>query len=202
MTVLRTQISPMLAVSDGNAAIEFYRTAFGAELLWRLGDEQVAAGLSIDGAKFFLARESPSDGARSPASAGFTTVRVELFVDDPAAVHRQAVAAGARDRSAVEERQHPMQGPHPMQRMLQGSVVDPSGHRWLVGKILEQPAGRSPYAAMTFFWNRRAAAKKSKAPMIVSINPSNHRCRRPAPRRMMPRVMLMKYVAGTNMLMM
>jgi len=24
-----------------------------------------------------------------------------------------------------------------MQRMLQGSVVDPFGHRWLVGKIFE-----------------------------------------------------------------
>ena len=137
MTVMRTQISPMLAVSDGNAAIEFYRTAFGAELLWRLGDEQVVAGLSIDGAKFFLAHESPSHGTRSPASADFTTVRIELFVDDPVAVHRQAVAAGARDRSAVEEHQYPMEGPQPIQRMLQGSVVDPFGHMWLVGKILE-----------------------------------------------------------------
>jgi PhnB protein len=69
MTVMRTQISPMLAVSDGNAAIEFYRTAFGAELLWRLGDDEVVAGLSIDGAKFFLAHEPPSHGTRSPASA-------------------------------------------------------------------------------------------------------------------------------------
>jgi hypothetical protein len=41
MTVMRTQISPMLAGSDGNVAIEFSRTAFGAQLLWRLGDEQV-----------------------------------------------------------------------------------------------------------------------------------------------------------------
>jgi len=49
-----------------------------------------------------------------------------------------------------------------------------------------------PYAAMTFFWNRRAAAKKSKAPIIVSISPSNHKCLRPAPRRIIPRVMLIK----------
>jgi uncharacterized glyoxalase superfamily protein PhnB len=28
-----TQISPMLAVTDGNAAIAFYRAAFGAALL-------------------------------------------------------------------------------------------------------------------------------------------------------------------------
>ena len=50
---MQTQISPMLAVSDGTAAIDFYKTAFGAKLLWQLGDEHVVAGLSIDGASFF-----------------------------------------------------------------------------------------------------------------------------------------------------
>ncbi len=93
---MATQISPMLAVGDGNAAVEFYKAAFGATLLWHLdGSGHVVAGLSIDGAKFFLAHESPPHGTRGPASVGFTTVRIELFVDDPIAVHRQALAAGA-----------------------------------------------------------------------------------------------------------
>jgi hypothetical protein len=30
-----------------------------------------------------------------------------------------------------------MTGPRPIKRMLQGSVLDPSGHMWLIGKILE-----------------------------------------------------------------
>jgi uncharacterized glyoxalase superfamily protein PhnB len=84
-----------LAVSDGNAAIAFYKAAFGAALLWHLDGEHVVAGLSINGAKFFLASESPPHGTHSPSSAGFTTVRIELFVDDPIAVQRQAIAAGA-----------------------------------------------------------------------------------------------------------
>lgn len=50
-----TEISPMFAVSDGNAAIEFYKAAFGATILWHLDGGHVVAGLSIDGAKFFLA---------------------------------------------------------------------------------------------------------------------------------------------------
>jgi hypothetical protein len=54
-----TQISPMLAVTDGNAAIKFYKAAFGATVLWSLGDDHVVAGLSINGAEFFLATESP-----------------------------------------------------------------------------------------------------------------------------------------------
>ena len=35
--VMMTQIAPMLAVSDGKAAIDFYKAAFGAQLLWQLG---------------------------------------------------------------------------------------------------------------------------------------------------------------------
>jgi len=133
-----TQISPMLAVSDGNAAIEFYQAAFGATVLWHLdGGGHVVAGLSIDGARFFLAHESPPHGTRGPASVGFTTVRIELFVDDPITVHKQALAAGAVEHSPMTEHSHTMTGPHPIMRMLQGSVLDPFGHLWLVGKILE-----------------------------------------------------------------
>jgi PhnB protein len=134
---MTTRIAPMLAVSDGNAAIAFYTAAFGATMLWHLdGDGHVVAGLSIDGAPFFLAHESPPHGTRAPNSAGFTTVRIELFVDDPVAVHRRAIAAGAVEGSPVREHVHTTTGPHPISRMLQGSVVDPFGHKWLIGKFL------------------------------------------------------------------
>ena len=132
---MKTQISPMLAVSDGTAAIAFYKAAFGATVLWDL--DGAVAGLSIDGAPFFMAHESPPHGTRSPASVNFTTVRIELFVDDPVAVHRRAVEAGATDHSPVKEHTHTTIGPHPITRMLQGAVVDPFGHLWLVGKILD-----------------------------------------------------------------
>lgn len=133
-----TQISPMLAVSDGNAAIAFYKAAFGATVLWHLdGGGHIVAGLAIDDAQFFLAHESPPHGTRSPAAAHFTTVRIELFVDDPVGMYNQALAAGATDHSPVEEHTHTTHGPRPIRRMLQGAVVDPFGHLWLVGKILE-----------------------------------------------------------------
>jgi len=133
--VLTPQISPMLAVSDGNAAIEFYKAAFGATLLWHL--DGVVAELSVDGAKFFLAQESPPHGTRGPASVGFTTVRIELFVQDPVSLHMRALGAGAIEHSPVQEHTHATTGPHRITRMLQGAVLDPFGHMWLVGKILE-----------------------------------------------------------------
>jgi PhnB protein len=127
----------MLAVRDGNAAIEFYKAAFGATLLWHLdAGGHVVAGLSIDGATFFLAHESPPHGTRCPASVGFTTARIELFVDDPVAVHKQALAAGATERNPITEDAHATTGPRPIRRILQGALVDPFGHLWLVGKIL------------------------------------------------------------------
>lgn len=133
-----TRIGPMLAVMDGSAAIDFYRTAFGAELLWKLGEGvDVVAGLMIDGAEFFLAHEAPEYGTRGPLAAGFTTVRIELFVDDPVAVQRKALAAGAKEHSPVEEHEHSTSGPRPIGRMLQGAVTDPFGHMWLIGKFLE-----------------------------------------------------------------
>lgn len=132
------QISPMLAVSDGSSAIEFYKAAFGATVLWSLGEgADIVAGLSVHGARLFLATEAPDYGTRGPAAAGFTTVRIELFVDDPVAVHRRAIASGARERSPVVEHRHATTGPSPIRRMLQGSLLDPFGHLWLIGKFLE-----------------------------------------------------------------
>jgi uncharacterized glyoxalase superfamily protein PhnB len=133
--VLTPQISPMLAVSDANAAIEFYKAAFSATLLWHL--DGAVAGLSIDGAQFFLAQESPPHGTRGPASVGFSTVRIELFVEDPVAVQMRALGAGATEHSPIEEHTHATTGPRPVTRMLQGAVLDPFGHIWLIGKILE-----------------------------------------------------------------
>jgi PhnB protein len=132
------EVFPMLAVSHGEAAIDFYKSAFDAKVLWQLGDgADIVAGLSIGGAKFFLAYEAPNYGTRGPSSVGFTTVRIELFVNDPVSVQRRALDAGAIERSSVTEDQYEMAGPCPIKRMLQGAVVDPFGHMWLIGKIIE-----------------------------------------------------------------
>ena len=125
----------MLAVRDGVQVIEFYNEAFGAIELWRIdAGGSVVAGLSVDGAELFLAQESPPHGTQSPETAGHTTVRIELFVDDPETAHARAVAAGATEVSPVREYRHNMLGPRPMQRILQSHVVDPFGHHWLIGR--------------------------------------------------------------------
>jgi uncharacterized glyoxalase superfamily protein PhnB len=58
-------------------------------------------------------------------------------VDDPIATQSRAVAAGAKEHSPVEEHTHETAGPQLIKRMLQGAILDPFGHVWLIGKILE-----------------------------------------------------------------
>lgn len=131
-----TTIAPMLAVPDGARAVDFYKEAFGAVERWRIdAGGTVVAGLSVDGAEFFLAQASPPHGTHSPESVGGTTVRIELFVDDPEAVLARAVSAGAEERNPVTEHSHRTTDGGTF-RMLQGMAVDPFGHCWLIGKLL------------------------------------------------------------------
>src|SRR2546425_12913340 len=93
---LHTAISPMLSVRDGARAIDLYKRAFGATEVMRITapDRALVAELSIDGARLFLADESPENSHFSPESPGGSSVRIELFVADPDAVAARAVGAG------------------------------------------------------------------------------------------------------------
>jgi uncharacterized glyoxalase superfamily protein PhnB len=117
-------ISLMVAVADARVAADWYRRALGASELWNLGS---VVGLEIAGAPFFLA-EPEGNGWSSPTEIGTTTVRVEVFVDDPDAFIERAVAAGA-DGSGDLIRDHEA----PWGTHRQGGFFDPFGHLWLVG---------------------------------------------------------------------
>jgi uncharacterized glyoxalase superfamily protein PhnB len=126
MTTQKTApvLSVMLAVIDTPAAVEWYRQALGARLLWSMGS---VAGMEIEGAPFFL-HHPVKNGFQSPQALGTTTARVELFVDEPDAVIARALEAGATGSLAdIQDYQAPW-GKH-----RQGGFTDPFGHEWLVG---------------------------------------------------------------------
>lgn len=123
--VPRASLSVMLIVSDAASAVEWYKSALGADLLWDLGG---VAGVRLDDAPFFLHEAVPGrTNERSPADVALTTTRIEVFVDDPGALIGRAARAGATDVEAVTEHQAPW-GIH-----RQGGFTDPFGHRWSVG---------------------------------------------------------------------
>jgi PhnB protein len=67
----------MLSVRNGAKAVDFYKAAFGAGELFRIDGEDgaVAARLSVDGAEFRVADESPQHANFSPESLGGGTAR-------------------------------------------------------------------------------------------------------------------------------
>ena len=85
-------LAPTLSVRRGADAVAFYKSAFGAEELFKIeGGGSVVAELSIQGAKFWVADESPPHQNFSPESLGGATARFVLVVADPNAVHANAV---------------------------------------------------------------------------------------------------------------
>jgi PhnB protein len=125
-TVHKTSIAPMLSVRNGAKAIAFYKGAFGAAELFRVGDESgVVAQLSVGGAEFWVADESPENLNFSPESLGGGTVRLVLVVDDPDAAFARAVEAGAKEVWPVADQPYGWRV---------GRIVDPYGHHWEIGK--------------------------------------------------------------------
>ena len=119
-------LSLMLIVPDAETAISWYRTALGATELWNLGG---VAGLQVHDAPFFLHEVNPQNPTEnSPQVVGATSVRVELFVDDPDELIRRALAAGATLGSPIEDHHH-----FPGTVHRQGGFRDPFGHNWSVG---------------------------------------------------------------------
>src|SRR2546423_15612859 len=117
----------MLSVRRGAQAVAFYKAAFGARELFKVEDgDSVVAELSVQGAKFWVANESPTHLNFSPESVGCSTTRLVLVVDEPQAVLADAVAAGAKQIWPVRQENG----------WLIGRVVDSFGHHWEIGKTL------------------------------------------------------------------
>ena len=130
----KISISTMLSVRRGAKAIEFYKAAFGASELFRVGDESggVVAQLSVGTAEFWIADESPADLNFSPESLGAgsmsrSSARMVMVVEDPDAAFAQAVAAGASVVWPVADQPYGWRV---------GRIVDPFGHHWEIGKPL------------------------------------------------------------------
>jgi PhnB protein len=91
-------------------------------------DGAVVCQLSVGGAEFWVADESPEHSNFSPESLGGGSVRMVMIVEDPDAAFERAVAAGATMVWPVSD-QHGWR---------LGRIVDPSGHHWEIGKPLSK----------------------------------------------------------------
>jgi len=125
---LKTSIAPMLSVRKGAKAVDFYKLAFGAGELFKIEDPSgaVVARMSVAGAEFWVADESPEHLNFSPETLGGGSVRMVMIVNDPDAAFDRAVSAGATVVVPVANQYG----------WRLGRVVDPFGHHWEIGKPL------------------------------------------------------------------
>jgi PhnB protein len=119
-----TTIAPWFPVDDGDRAVAYYHAAFGAAERYRLADDAghaLVARLSVDQSEFWIQTDS---GATPTQNAG--PIRLILTVEDPDAVFRQALLAGATEVAPIAE-DHGWRS---------GRLVDPFGYQWEVAKPL------------------------------------------------------------------
>src|SRR5215218_2623993 len=94
-------LAPQLSVRRGRDAVEFYKAAFGATEVYRVGgtdtQPEVVAQLVVGDGSFWVSDESPEHGNFSPESVDGATARMLLVVDDPDSMVARAVGAGARE---------------------------------------------------------------------------------------------------------
>jgi PhnB protein len=120
-------IQPELWVEETGRALAFYRDAFGATVVHRVGEgDDIVAQVAVGDAMFWVAAASPEMGRFSPRAIGGGTSRTLLVVGDPDAVLAAAVAAGAVATA-------PVSAEHGWRI---GRIVDPSGHEWEIGTPL------------------------------------------------------------------
>jgi PhnB protein len=124
-TGFRTIVTATLSVRDWDGAIAFYKSAFGAQEVYRVeggGVGQLSVG--DGGAEFWVAEESPENQNFSPQTLGGCSVRMLLIVEDPAAVCARAIAAGAIEVAPVAD----------AYGWRLGRIEDPCGHHWEIGR--------------------------------------------------------------------
>jgi PhnB protein len=129
---IRQTAAPRLRIKGAAAAIEFYKKAFGARENMRFESELmglVHAEIQIGNSVIMVAEESPQYGMLGPQTLGGSPVTIEMFVEDSDAAVEQAVAAGARLTSPVQDHFYGYRS---------GIVADPFGYSWTLSTVKEE----------------------------------------------------------------
>jgi len=120
-------LTPHLVVSDSRKAAEFYKKAFGAEILGLAegpGGKIIHAAGRIGDSMFMFNDEFPEWGVLSPTSSkAKSPVTVHVYVEDADKAFGQAVAAGAVVTMPLADQ---------FWGDRYGTVQDPFGHSWSI----------------------------------------------------------------------
>jgi len=125
--------TPYINIKGAVAAIEFYKTAFGAREVERITMPDGTIGhavIEIGDSKIMLAEENPIWGNLSPISLGGSPVCLCLYVEDVDAVFARAIKAGAKVTGDMDVKDQ-------FYGDRTGSLTDPFGHKWSIMTHIE-----------------------------------------------------------------
>lgn len=141
-------VIPHLVVAGAAQAIEFYKQAFGAELVASMptpdGSRLIHASITIAGQSIYMVDEFPENREEggvmtAPSTLKGTSVAIALVVDDADAVFERAVKAGATAHMPVE---------NTFWGARYGQLLDPYGHLWEVNQEVEARSEEDMKAAL------------------------------------------------------
>lgn len=125
-------MTPYVVVTGGEAAIAFYKAAFGAVEIFRMTDPSDGrighAELRIGGSTLMLADEYPDFGAVSPNTIGGTAVTLHLATKNVDADLDCAKRAGATVLRPATDQSYGERT---------ALILDPFGHRWMLSQPIE-----------------------------------------------------------------
>ena len=124
-------VTPYLIISGAARAIEFYKQAFGATEVMRMGGPDGRVGhaeIQIGDSRVMLADEFPEMGAKSPPSVGGTPVGLCLYVPNVDQLFDRAVKAGGKVERPLANQFYGDRS---------GTLVDPFGHKWTIATHVE-----------------------------------------------------------------
>jgi len=123
-------ITPHLVVNNGVDAIEFYKRAFGAVVLYRYNGPDnksiIYVKLRIGDSPVLLSDDFPDTegiSCRSPKSIGGSTVVIHIYTEDVDKLFNQAISAGATVITPVTDM---------FWGDRYGQLMDPYGHFWSI----------------------------------------------------------------------
>ena len=143
-------VTPYLVVKGAAAALDYYKKAFGATETFRMADPSGAirhAEIKIGDSMIMLSDEAPEMGYRGPQALGGSPVGIMLYVEDADKRFNQAIAAGGKVKSAVQDQFYGDRS---------GTLTDPFGHVWTIATHKEDVSSAE--------MERRAQAFMKKKP--------------------------------------
>ena len=124
-------VTPYMTLRDAVSAIDFYRRAFGAELVMKLDmpDGKIAhAEIRIGDSVIMMSEENEEWGNKSPLTLGGSPMFLMIYLPDVDAAFAKALAAGATVVRPVEDQFYGDRA---------GTLKDPFGHQWTLGTHIE-----------------------------------------------------------------